>query len=263
MFAIFSIIIGLFSLPMSKEIVFVVSMAIVIYLMRELLGDLKPEKRFEIIGIAVIIFVFRAMPGFGAAAGWWQIDTLHFDEAFFGTLRQIGSILAIVGMFALRGWMAKRPIPYLTVFLTVYGTVLMRPYIGMYYGLHEWTSATFGFGAHTIAIVDTMVDSPIGQVAMIPMLAWIAKEAPRDKKATYFAIMAAFTNQALALSGLFTQYVNKIFIVPRGDYGELGVLMITVTSIGFVVPILTVILFNPKHKLYFKIQSRIKKLITT
>ena len=258
MLAVFTVIIASIGLSMGKEIIFTVSIGIVIYLMRELLSGLKPEKRLEIIGIAIIIFVFRAMPGFGAASSWWQIDVLHFDEAFFGTLRQISSILAIIGMFALRGWMARRPIPYLVIFLVVYGTVMTSPYIGMYYGLHEWTNAQFGFGAHTIAIIDTMADSPLGQVAMIPMLAWIAKEAPKDKKATYFAIMAAFTNQALALSQLSTQYVNKIFIVPRGEYSELGMLMITVTSFGLIVSIITVLLFNPKHKLYFRFQNAVQ-----
>ncbi|MCK7483708.1 MAG: hypothetical protein M0C28_46920 [Candidatus Moduliflexus flocculans] len=30
-------------------------------------------------------------PATGAGASWWQIDVLGFDEAFFGTLRQISS----------------------------------------------------------------------------------------------------------------------------------------------------------------------------
>ena len=105
-------------------------------------------------------------------------------------------------MFALRGWMSRRLIPYLVVFLSVYSALMMMPFIGMYYGLHEWTAEAFGFGARTIAIIDTMADSPLGQVAMIPMLAWIAKEAPVDQKATYFAVMAAFTNLALSMSSL-------------------------------------------------------------
>jgi hypothetical protein len=80
---------------------------------------------------------------------------------------------------------------------------------------------------------------------MIPMLAWIAREAPAQQKATYFAVMAAFTNLALSASHLATRYVNEIFHVPRGQYGELGMLMITVALIGLVVPIVAVRVFNP------------------
>jgi hypothetical protein len=184
------------------------------------------------------------MPGIGAGASWWQIDVLKFDEAFFGTLRQISAILVILGLFALRGWMSRRPIPYLVVFLSVYSTVMMLPFVGMYYGLHEWTKEMFGFGAHTIAIIDTMADSPLGQVAMVPMLAWIAREAPADQKATYFAIMAAFTNLALSASNLLTSYFNRIFVVERGDYNELGILMISVMVTGLLLPLLTVLLVN-------------------
>jgi hypothetical protein len=251
-FVVMTLVLGLSGIPLKAEIIFAGSLAIILYLMRQLLKELEPDKRREIMGIAIIIFVFRAMPTMGAGSSWWQIDVLQFDEAFFGTLRQIASILAILGMFALRGWMARRPVPYLVVFLSVYTTVMTLPFLGMYYGLHEWTETHLGFGARAIAIIDTMADSPLGQVAMIPMLAWIAKEAPRDQKATYFAVMAAFTNLALSASNLGTKYLNKIFVIERGQYGELGMLMVTVMALGLVVPIVTVMLFNParrNHKL--------------
>jgi hypothetical protein len=251
-FVVFSLILGLSAIPMKEETIFIGSLGIICLLMGQLLRNLNPIKRREIIGLAVIIFIFRAMPTAGAGAGWWQIDVLGFDEAFFGTLRQIAAILAIVGMFALRGWIARRPIPYLVVFLSVYGAVMMIPFIGMYYGLHTWTEATLGFGARTIALVDTMADSPLGQVAMIPMLAWIAKEAPKNQKATYFAVMASFTNLALSASHLGTKYLNKIFAIYRGQYDELGMLMITTALIGLIIPVAAVALFNPATGLTWK-----------
>jgi len=239
-----SIYLGLSQFAAKMETIFCVSLLLIGYLIHQLLREMGPAKRREIIGIAIIVFVFRAMPGIGAGASWWQIDVLRFDEAFFGTLRQISSILAILGMFALRDWMSRRPIPYLVVFLSVYGTVMMMPFVGMFYGLHVWTEKVFGFGAHAIALIDTMADSPLGQVAMVPMLAWIAREAPENQKATYFAVMAAFTNLALSAASLGTSYMNKIFVVGRGSYGELGSLMITVSLVGLVVPIAAVLIVN-------------------
>lgn len=244
-FVLLSLALGVSALPLKKEIIFMGSLAVIVYLIAQLLKTMSPDKRRDIIAIAVILFVYRAMPNIGAGASWWQIDVLGFDEAFFGTLRQVSAILTIVGMFALRGWMARRPIPYLVVFLSVYGTLMLLPFIGMFYGLHEWTEKVFGFGARTIAIIDTMADSPLGQVAMIPMLAWIAREAPSNQKATYFAVMAAFTNLALSASSLFTEYLNSVFVVQRGIYDELGVLMMVVAGIGLVLPIATVMAFNP------------------
>jgi hypothetical protein len=243
-FVAMSLLLGLSDLAAKMEAIFLGSLAIIGYLIHQLLRGMEPDKRREIIGIAVIVFVFRAMPGIGAGASWWQIDVLAFDEAFFGTLRQISAILAIAGMFALRGWMSRRPIPYLVVFLSLYSSVMMMPFIGLYYGLHEWTERMFGFGARTIALIDTMADSPLGQVAMVPMLAWIAREAPQEQKATYFAVMAAFTNLALSGASLGTNYMNQIYIVERGSYGALGRLMIAVNLIGLIVPIATVLLVN-------------------
>jgi hypothetical protein len=104
--------------------------------------------------------------------------------------------------------------------------------------------------ARFIALVDTALESPLGQVAMIPMLAWIANSAPANLKATFFAVMASFTNLALSLSQLGTKYVNQLFLVTRevrdaasgavtvpADYSELGVLLITVSAIGLLLPL--------------------------
>ena len=239
-FVVLSLLLGLGKVPYNEEIIFLGSLAVIVILMRGLLADLDPARRRAIVSIAIIIFVFRAVPGAGAGSGWWQMERLGFDEAFMGSLRQVSSILAIGGMLALRGWMSRRPVPYLVIFLSLYGTVMTLPFLGMFYGLHEWTAAHFGFGARTIALIDTMADSPLGQVAMIPMLAWIAKEAPRNQKATYFAVMAAFTNLALSASQLGTKYLNRLFVVERGRYDELGVLMIVTMAIGLVLPVLAV-----------------------
>jgi hypothetical protein len=102
--------------------------------------------------------------------------------------------------------------------------------------------------------VDTALESPLGQIAMIPMLAWIANSAPRELKATFFAVMASFTNLALSLGQLGTKYLNEIFTVTRqvrdtagavvvqADYSELGRLLITVLVIGVLLPFAVIIL---------------------
>lgn len=245
-FVLAAILLGASKTAYNEEIVFVASLALVAYLIFQLVKNIGQNKRREIVGIAIIIFVFRSMPTFGAGSSWWQIDMLGFNESFLGTLRQISSFLAIFGMLALRGWMARKPLPYLVVFLSIAGVLLTLPFIAMFYGLHIWTMQHFGFGAKTIALVDTMAESPLGQVAMVPMLAWIAKEAPAHQKATFFAVFAAFTNLALSASSLLTKYINKIFVIERGQYEQLGHLMITVSVIGLILPILTVLIFRPR-----------------
>jgi hypothetical protein len=57
--------------------------------------------------------------------------------------------------------------------------------------------------------------------------------------------MAAFTNLALSTSNLGTNYINKIFQIQRGQYDELEILMITVSAMGLVLPVVTVLIFNP------------------
>lgn len=72
------------------------------------------------------------------------------------------------------------------------------------------------------------------------MLAWIANSAPSHLKATFFAVMASFTNLALSASQLGTKYLNELFVVSRGQYAELGPLMIAVLLIGLIVPFIAI-----------------------
>jgi hypothetical protein len=258
-FAVFTVTMGVSEVPFAQEIIFAGSMAIVLFLMYRLLLELEPEQRNMLMGTAVIIFVFRAVPLPGPGAGWFEMDVLNFDQQFFSVLSLIASMLTLVGMVVLRPMMARRSIAFVVVLLTIAAGILSLPNIGLYYGLHEWTASLTGgvVDAHFIAIIDTAIESPLGQIAMIPMLAWIAKNAPSHLKATFFAVMASFTNLALSAASLGTRYMNEIYTVTRevrdrvtdaiqtsADYSELGWLLITVASIGVMAPLLTVVLIQ-------------------
>jgi hypothetical protein len=79
---------------------------------------------------------------------------------------------------------------------------------------------------------------------MVPLLALIAYYAPAGQRATWFALMASLMNLALVAGQLQTKYLNAMFPVGRGDYGELGLLLILATAIGLVVPVAAIALFG-------------------
>jgi BT1 family protein len=255
-FVLFILTVGLGGFPYSEEIVFVGSMAIVLFLMAKLVQELEPDKRFTLVGTAVVVFIFRAIPGTGPGTTWWMIDLLKFDQQFLSVLSLIGSTLTLAGMFVFRRFMAERSIAYVVGFLTVIGTILTIPIVSMYYGLHEWTARMTGgvVDARFIALIDTALESPLGQISMIPMLAWIANSAPEKLKATFFAVMASFTNLALSLSQLGTKYLNEIFVVTRevrdqasgaiqtpADYSQLGSLLICQLFLGLALPFIAIL----------------------
>tara|TARA_B100000686_G_C16708183_1_gene927546 strand:- start:194 stop:1612 length:1419 start_codon:yes stop_codon:yes gene_type:complete len=258
-FAAFTLIMGISEMPLAQEIIFIGSMGIVLFVMYRLLLELDSSMRRMLIGTAVIIFIFRAVPLHGPGLLWFEIDVLGFDQHFLSILSLISSVLALFGMILLRPMMGRRPISFVIVVLTIAGGILSLPNIGLYYGLHEWTALHTGgvVDARFIAIIDTAIESPLGQVAMIPMLAWIAKNAPPHLKATFFAVMASFVNLALSASSLGTKYLNEIYLVTRevrdrttdviksvADYSELGTLMIVVAIISITAPLIMVVLIQ-------------------
>jgi hypothetical protein len=257
LFVGFILVMGLGDVPLAQEITFLGSMAIVLFLMYRLILELAPGVRWPLLGTAVIIFVFRAVPLPGPGATWFEIDVLGFDQQFLSILSLITAALALVGMVLLRPLLGKRPIAFVIAVLTIAAGFLSLPNIGLYYGLQDWTAAlTAGIvDAHFIAVLDTAIESPLGQIAMIPLLAWIAKNAPAHLKATFFAVMASFTNLALSASSLLTKYLNQIFLVTRevrdratgaietaADYSQLGWLLITVALLALLAPLITILL---------------------
>jgi hypothetical protein len=263
-FVVFTISIGSFRVPFAQEIVFLGSMSIVLFLMMKLIKELPQKLRFTIVGTAIIVFVFRAMPGPGPGLVWFEIDELKFDEQFFSKLSLIASVLTLFGIIIFRSFMANNSIARIIIILSIAGAVLFLPSVGMYYGLHQWTASVTNniVDARFIAIINTALESPLGQVAMIPMLAWIAKNAPSHLKATFFAVFASFTNLALSANSLGTKYLNQIFTITRevkdkitgviqstADYSELGILLIVVTLLTLIIPIITVnVIQKSKYK---------------
>ena len=263
-FVIFTLSVGSLNLPFAQEIVFIGSVIIILFLMFKLIKELPEHLRLTIVGTAVIIFIFRAMPGPGPGLTWFEIDVLEFNEQFFSILSLLASILTLVGIVMLRPFMAKNSIAKIIVVLSIAGAILFLPSVGMYYGFHNWTASLTGgvVDAKFIAIINTALESPLGQVSMIPLLAWIAKNAPIHLKATFFAVFASFTNLALSASALGTKYLNQIYTVTRevkdkvtqeiqtsADYSELGILLITVTLLTLILPIVFVfIINNSKYK---------------
>ena len=169
---------------------------------------------------------------------------LKFDEAFYGVLRQTSAIIAIVAMWAFSKQLTEYSVSKVLLWLAIAGTVLSLPNIGLFYGVQEWTEANFGVGARTIALIDAAATSPFAQLSMIPLLALIAFYAPAHQRATWFALMASLMNMALVAGQLQTRYLNQIFVVQRGDYAELGPLLVVVALIGLALPVAAIAVFG-------------------
>src|SRR5262245_19371913 len=235
---------GLGGVPFAQELIFVVSMGVVCWMLVAVTRELEHKTRMTILCAAIIIFAFRSTPLVGDGFFWFEIDVLKFDEAFFGVLRQTSAIIGLVATWLLAKQITEYSVAKTLFWIAIAGTILSLPSIGLYYGIHHWTEQMFGFGARAIAFADTAASSPFAQLSIIPLLTLTAYYAPAGHRATWFALMASLMNLALVAGQLQTKYLNAIFPIERGEYGELGVLLIVVTVLGLVVPVAVIALFG-------------------
>lgn len=209
-------------IPYAEELVLVVSLV--------LLGGLLVRVGFSraVLVAAGVIFLFRATPGVGQGYQYWAIDRLGFDPSFLGVLGQVSAVFGLIGLVVFRQSIVAQPVSVTLFWVTIVGTLLSLPNIGMYYQINDW----FGLSARTFAVIDTTISAPLSQLTMVPMLILIARSAPVGAEATLFGLMASWMNLALSGSELFTQHLNEAFHIVQGDYDNLGLLMIMVSLLG-------------------------------
>ena len=238
--------IGLRGLPLGQELIFVISLAVIALMLARIGQQLDEVHRKRIFYAALVIFLYRASPGVGEGYRWFTIDVLGFDEAFYGTLAQIGAGLSLAGAWLFSDVITRKPIAKVLLWLTIIGTVLSLPSIALALRWDQWTMQMFGFGARTIAFVDTTITSPFAELSMIPALTIVAINAPAGRRATWFALMASLMNVALVAGALQTKYLNVLFEVGRGSYANLAALTIAAVTIGFVVPVAGILAFGKR-----------------
>ena len=236
--------IALGGVPFAQELIFVVSMAVICTMLVLVTRELDPKTRRAILFTSIIIFAFRATPSVGDGYFWWTLDVLKFDEAFYGVLRQTAALIAIGAMWVFSKQLTEYSVVTVLFWIAVAGAALSLPNIGLFYGLADWTEANFGIGPRTIAFVDAAAASPFAQLSMIPLLTLVAYYAPAGRRATWFALMASLMNMALVAGQLGTKYLNQIFVVQRGEYSELGLLLVTSTALGLILPLAAIALFG-------------------
>lgn len=220
----------------AKEAVLVTSLVVVSVLIARL-GIARP-----VVCAAIVIFLFRATPGVGPGIQWWQMDTFGFDEEFYGSIGGFGTALAFAGLLALRKPIEEKPIRLSLLWLTIAGTVVSIPNVGLYYGMHEW----LGMSPGAFLWFDTAISAPLAQLSMVPLLALTAKTCPSGQQGTWFALMASLMNMALSASQLGIQYLYYFFPITRGSYENVGAVLVWSWIIGLVVPLLAIFVFLRK-----------------
>jgi MFS family permease len=231
-------------IPYGQEVIFVISMSVVIWMLTRVTAEIDHATRMRIAFAAIIIFAFRSVPGVGDGYTWFLIDVLGFDEAFFGVLGQIGAGVGIVALWMLSDYITRKPVAQVLLWITILSGVLALPSLLLVFQLHTVTEQLVGIGARGIALFDTVATSPFAQLSMVPLLTLVAIYAPPGHRATWFALMASLLNLALVAGQLFTKYLNELLPISRGDYANLPRLVVVAYVFAVAIPLAAIAVFG-------------------
>lgn len=231
----------------AQETVFLVGMSIVLTGLYIICKDLDPQRKKEIFCILVVIYAFRAVPEYSPGVEWWQIDVLQFTPEFFSMLKQIGMVLSFVGIWVLAKHIVNRNVGFVLFWLNAIQALLHLPIIAMAFGLHEWTLDHWGFGARTIALIDTTAEGPFQKLGFLVLCTVATYYAPKRHVVSWFALVMSLMSLATLSGGrILKKMLSNTFIIERGAYENVGDLMITTTLIQFLLPTVVILIFlNP------------------
>jgi hypothetical protein len=235
---------ALSGMPLSQEIVFLFSMAVVIWMLTRVTANIEHATRMRIFYAAIIIFAFRAVPGIGEGYRWFAIDVLGFDEAFYGVIGQLGAGIAIIATWMFADVVTRKPVAKVLLWITLLGALLSLTTLTLVFRWYETTERLVGIGPRAIALFDAAAASPLLQLSMIPLLTLVAIYAPAGHRATWFALMASLMNLALMAGGLLGKYLNLLFPVDRGMYESLPKLAVAVIVVSLVLPLAAIAVFG-------------------
>ena len=241
------ILFGISSFFYKQEAIFLVGMTLVGSGLYYVCRDLDPQRKKEIFCLILVMFSFRAIPEFGPGVEWWQIDVLHFSPEFFSVLKQISLIFGLLGIIFLGKLFVKHNIVLMIFWINIIQCILHFPMIAMAYGLHEWTMTNWGFGAQTIALIDTSAEGPFYRFGFLLLCTIATYYAPKKHVATWFALFMSLMSLAYVSGGrLLKKYLSNIYVIERGNYENVADLMVTTTVIQFLLPtVVILIFFNP------------------
>lgn len=235
---------GLAEVELAQEIIFAAALVLLAGLFGHVLRPLTAVVRRHILTVAILAFAFRAIPSVGDGYRWYAIDRLGFDEFMFGVLQSTGTAVGFVLMWLLARPVTAWPIERIIWLLTAVAVVLLLPTLVLANGWHVWMHAHLGIGPRQIAIVDEAAQSPLALLATVPLLALIAIHAPREARATWFAITASLMSLAIVAGQLITKYLNWVLPIARGEYQNVPAMVGSVVVISIALPLATLALLR-------------------
>ena len=77
-FGVVVVVLGASGVPFGQEIIFIISMAVVCYMLVLVTAELDHNTRMGILFATIIVLAFRAAPTIGDGYFWWTLDELNF-----------------------------------------------------------------------------------------------------------------------------------------------------------------------------------------
>ena len=161
--------IGLGGLPFGQELIFLISVTIIGLMLARVAQDVDETAPAGRSSSPLSSFSSIAPhQEWGRAIAGSPSTCSASTKASTARWRRSARGFSLAGAWLFSDVITRQPIAKVLLWLTILGTILTLPSLALALRWDEWTEQMFGFGARTIAFVDTTVSSPFVELSMIP-----------------------------------------------------------------------------------------------
>ena len=161
--------------------------------LKQQLGQLrKAISQKSIWGPTAFIFLWQATPSAEAAFFFFTTNELGFEPEFFGRVRLVTSIAALVGIWLFQRFFKSVPFRQIFGWSTVLSAILGMTALL----LVTHTNRSLGISDRWFSLGDSLILTVMGEIAFMPVLVLAAKLCPPGVEATLFALLMSVLNLA-------------------------------------------------------------------
>ena len=162
----------------------------------------------------LFIFILNVTPGYGTVLAYFFEHVLHFTPYNFATMSVTGSISAIVGTIVYRRYLTQVPIRKIFTYSLLSSWTLRWVHIVL---VNRWVPEL----DVTIAIVESIALTLIGQCILLPTVVLVAKICPENVEGSLYATVMSISNLAGVLDAEWGALIAHAWGIQRDNFDNI------------------------------------------
>ncbi|CAK0783008.1 hypothetical protein CVIRNUC_006203 [Coccomyxa viridis] len=182
----------------------------------------------EILLPAAFIFLWQASPSPAGSMFFFYTNYLGFTPEFVGRIQLLDGVAQLLGVYLFNTFLRRVELRRLFFNLTLIGVAAGFTQLILVTGANR----ALGINDKVFVLVDSVLLTGLGRIALMPALVLAAKVCPEGVEATLYAALMSISNASGGVSELLGAALSKILGITAHEFAGMAWLVLICTVSG-------------------------------